>query len=270
MSLAPPRRSRRGVFSADLDSRSRSGRIARAITREAFASPAAGRAGILFKKIDSTLRGHVAAEIRAALGALPGRPVIFAPAFPAQGRIVRNGRLYVRGVALRLPKLNIRAPDCESDADLNRLARIGLAMRPRPLFVGSAGLARAIARALPRVGQAKRPRIRRAKVITVVGSASPVSLRQARRLAPTDIVLRPESLASPPPRAHYVLTGGATARTVLHQLGFGQFRLLGEVEPGVPFGAAPDGTLICTKAGGFGSADTLVRCVRRLKREMRR
>jgi uncharacterized protein YgbK (DUF1537 family) len=57
---------------------------------------------------------------------------------------------------------------------------------------------------------------------------------------------------------------------VLGRLGIGELRLLGEVEPGVPFGIAPDGTLVCTKAGGFGSADTLLRCVRRLKREMKR
>ena len=140
-------------------------------------------------------------------------------------------------------------------------------MRPRPLFVGSAGLARAIARALPRVAPARRPKIRPAPVITVVGSTSPVSIRQARRI---DGVLRPGSLEDLPQRAHYVLTGGATARAVLGALGIREFRLLGEVEPGVPFGVATDGTLVCTKAGGFGSADTLARCVRRLKREMKK
>jgi uncharacterized protein YgbK (DUF1537 family) len=47
------------------------------------------------------------------------------------------------------------------------------------------------------------------------------------------------------------------------------FRLLGEVEPGVPFGISiPPGLAICTKAGGFGGPDTLVHCVARLKREM--
>jgi len=46
--------------------------------------------------------------------------------------------------------------------------------------------------------------------------------------------------------------------------------LLGEVEPGVPFGLARDGTLVCTKAGAFGAPDTLARCVARLKPEMKR
>ena len=259
----------------DLDTRARSERSARAITRKAFASRAARSADILFKKIDSTLRGHVAAEVAAARAALGRRPVIFAPAFPAQGRTVRDGRLYVRGVALRRPRLKIQVSDCESDADLDRLARIGLAMRPRPLFVGSAGLARAIARALPRVASAKRPRIAPAPVVTVVGSPSPVSLLQAHRLSRSGdgallVKIGSEKRLPPVPRGHYVLTGGATARAVLGAQEIGEYRLLGEVEPGVPFGVAPEGTLVCTKAGGFGSADTLLRCVRRLKREMRR
>ena len=69
---------------------------------------------------------------------------------------------------------------------------------------------------------------------------------------------------------HYVLTGGETARAVLGARNIRALRLLGEVEPGVPFGMAPDGTLVCTKAGAFGSPGTLANCVARLKREMTR
>jgi uncharacterized protein YgbK (DUF1537 family) len=276
------KRARSGVCSVDLDTRVRSERSACAIVRKAFASRAARDAASLFKKIDSTLRGHLAAELTAARRALGrARPVILAPAFPAQRRIVRNGRLTVRGVALpgslreRFARAGILVPDCASDTDLDRIARAGLALRPRPLFVGSAGLARAIARTLPRVVPAKRRRIRRAPVVTVVGSTSPVSTHQACLLSRSDdgdLLIQIKSKKRLPliPRGHYVLTGGATARAVLGALEIGEFRLLGEVEPGVPFGVAPDGTLLCTKAGGFGSADTLLRCVRRLKREMKK
>ncbi|WP_186083384.1 four-carbon acid sugar kinase family protein [Burkholderia gladioli] len=52
----------------------------------------------LYKKIDSTLRGNWAAEV-AALAALAG-PAIVAPAFPATGRGVIDGRVLVRGVPL--------------------------------------------------------------------------------------------------------------------------------------------------------------------------
>jgi len=295
--------------------------------RRAFAGRGAKRAAILFKKIDSTLRGHVAAELAAARRSLGRRAVLFAPSFPAQQRVVRDARLLVNGKsssgdmrallssaglpATQLdlatlrggnPARAIRAAlatgaralvcDAESDADLDALARAGLGMRPRPLFVGSAGLARAIARTLTlrRTRPARHGQMQPRPIVTVVGSASPVSARQARQLArdrssllvqmawtrepePRDIpaVRRlGRVVAQAAPRAHLVLTGGETARAVLDARSIRDYRLLGEVEPGVPFGIARDGTLVCTKAGAFGKADTLVRCVARLKHEMTR
>src|SRR5215207_2154334 len=50
------------------------------------AAHAAGGARIVYKKLDSTLRGNVAAELAAALGVLHPDCVIVAPAFPAAGR----------------------------------------------------------------------------------------------------------------------------------------------------------------------------------------
>jgi uncharacterized protein YgbK (DUF1537 family) len=52
----------------------------------------------LYKKIDSTLRGNWAAEV-AGLQALAGMAIV-APAFPATGRTVQNGRVYVNGEPL--------------------------------------------------------------------------------------------------------------------------------------------------------------------------
>jgi D-threonate/D-erythronate kinase len=52
----------------------------------------------LYKKIDSTLRGNWAAEV-AGLQTLAGVAIV-APAFPATGRTVRDGRVYVNGQAL--------------------------------------------------------------------------------------------------------------------------------------------------------------------------
>jgi uncharacterized protein YgbK (DUF1537 family) len=313
------------VIGLDLDTRSRTERSARAIVAKAFSGRAARSAFLLFKKIDSTLRGHVRAELAAAGRCLGRRPVLFTPAFPGQGRIVRDSKLLLNGKSISgdlrallsgagLPAAQadiatvrgdrlaaaLRAAlatgarglacDAITDADLDRIARAGLALHPRPLFVGSAGLARALARALPHKRPATRPSVSRHPIITVVGSASPVSVRQARRLArdhsnilvqmawtreptPPDIasVRRLGRLvAQAAPRAHYVLTGGETARAVLAARGIREFRLMEEVEPGVPFGMARDGTLVCTKAGAFGTQDTLVRCVARLKQEMKR
>ena len=58
---------------------------------------------LLFKKIDSTLRGNVGAELSAALNAIhAARPqshcaAIMAPAFPANGRTTRDGTQFVHG-----------------------------------------------------------------------------------------------------------------------------------------------------------------------------
>lgn len=55
---------------------------------------------ILIKKIDSTLRGNVVAETLAVMDAT-GRPnAVVAPAFPAQGRTVTDGVVFVKGVPL--------------------------------------------------------------------------------------------------------------------------------------------------------------------------
>jgi uncharacterized protein YgbK (DUF1537 family) len=58
----------------------------------------AGRS--LFKKIDSTLRGHVGAEIEGVLSASTYRKAVICPAAPLQGRTVQNGVLYVNGLPL--------------------------------------------------------------------------------------------------------------------------------------------------------------------------
>ena len=85
------------VIAADTDTR----RLAPADAAKRTASAwqtlrAPGRR--LYKKIDSTLRGNWAAEV-AALTRIAG-PAIVTPAFPATGRTVRDGRVFVRGVPL--------------------------------------------------------------------------------------------------------------------------------------------------------------------------
>lgn len=54
----------------------------------------------LVKKIDSTLRGNPAAEVMAMQQAMGATAVIIAPAFPAAGRITREGKCLVNGVLL--------------------------------------------------------------------------------------------------------------------------------------------------------------------------
>jgi 4-hydroxythreonine-4-phosphate dehydrogenase len=67
--------------------------------------------------------------------------------------------------------------------------------------------------------------------------------------------------------AGLVATGGDTARGALTALGATGVYLAGEVEPGVPIGIANARTPLplVTKAGAFGTPDTLRRCRAKLK-----
>jgi uncharacterized protein YgbK (DUF1537 family) len=62
-----------------------------------------------------------------------------------------------------------------------------------------------------------------------------------------------------------IATGGDTARALLASMELSGISLLGELEPGVPFGLAGR-LLLVTKAGAFGSRETLVRACAALHR----
>ena len=60
-----------------------------------------------------------------------------------------------------------------------------------------------------------------------------------------------------------IATGGETARALLDALGIDRLRVLGEVEPGLPFSVADcwkHPLPVITKAGAFGSPRALIRC----------
>jgi uncharacterized protein YgbK (DUF1537 family) len=94
--------------------------------------------GITIKKIDSTLRGNVAAETLAMMEAL-GRPnAIVAPAFPGQGRTVRSGIVHVRGVPLAQTNFAHDALSPPPLAPLDQVFRLA-APRVRAACVPAAG-----------------------------------------------------------------------------------------------------------------------------------
>jgi len=57
-------------------------------------------AGWFYKKVDSTLRGNVGAELEALMRASRARVLPFIPAYPAAGRTTRGGVQYVEGKPL--------------------------------------------------------------------------------------------------------------------------------------------------------------------------
>ncbi|MFI7149729.1 4-hydroxythreonine-4-phosphate dehydrogenase PdxA [Nonomuraea sp. NPDC050022] len=86
------------ILVVDTDSRHRQPAEAAAAVRSTVALASAGRPRLIFKKIDSLLRGNVAAEVAAL--ATPGAAVVVAPALPGLDRVIRGGVLYVAGAAL--------------------------------------------------------------------------------------------------------------------------------------------------------------------------
>ena len=82
----------------DLDSRSRPASEARARTLRA-AGYVEGR--VLYRKIDSTLRGHIGLEVAATMEISGADSLaIVCPAFPPMGRTVRDGRVLVQDAPL--------------------------------------------------------------------------------------------------------------------------------------------------------------------------
>ncbi|MEO5819113.1 MAG: four-carbon acid sugar kinase family protein [Vicinamibacteraceae bacterium] len=155
-----------------------------------------------YKKIDSTLRGNVAAELAAFRAATGVACLPLAPAFPAQGRTTRDGAVWVDGrplstsaaahdalapaVSGELARLGppgaLDVCDAHSDADLRRVAtrldregRLGA-------VVGSGGLAGAIAARFGAPPRATRRLVSGRPVLVVSGSAHPSAQVQARAL----------------------------------------------------------------------------------------
>ncbi|MFF7180930.1 four-carbon acid sugar kinase family protein [Streptomyces sp. NPDC008121] len=215
-----------GVVAVDLGSRLLDEGEAVTRTRQAFEAYAG--ADLLIKTVDSTLRGHVAAEVRAAYAGSRRRAVLIAPAFPAEGRTTAGGVQHVHGVPVhesafgrdpahpvttsdlarllpeatvltrdevdRLPELVARGGllvcSAATDRDLDRIVAAVPEVRD-VLWVGSPGLAAALARRHPRTtataspaptpipyenGRAALPAAGRP--LLVVGSAHPAGRRQ--------------------------------------------------------------------------------------------
>jgi uncharacterized protein YgbK (DUF1537 family) len=132
-----------------------------AVARVTALAPALAGGCPAYKKIDSLLRGNTVAEIIAAHRAGGFARTLVTPAFPAQGRLVRAGRLVLRcadGTEAEGPNLAallaaagaddaITVIDAATEDDLLALATAHRAT-PRLLWAGAAGLARALAPAV--------------------------------------------------------------------------------------------------------------------------
>lgn len=81
------------------DTRSMSEAEAIAETRR-IASAIRCQPSVIFKKTDSVLRGHVIAELQALMEATGCHRVVYLPANPSKGRIIRNGVYYMHATPI--------------------------------------------------------------------------------------------------------------------------------------------------------------------------
>ncbi|HEX2917439.1 MAG TPA: four-carbon acid sugar kinase family protein [Edaphobacter sp.] len=286
----------------------------------------------VFKKIDSVMRGNSLAEIQAALECYPCDLAVMSPAYPALGRTMKGGLLSIDngthkqvinivkelrktaiGDALALPAdqtvksaaslmrdaMRARSPlvlcDAESEVDLQTAVTAARSLGGKILWVGSGGLAHALAHDLPQVITHHRGEANGGRLLLFVGSDHEVTKRQVAALkqatwvqeidlevcgvrspeaqvlvlnvlrastTEAQVLATVKSLADKGIRA-CVLTGGDTAALVLRSLGVGSIRLTGQFAPGLAMGIAQggvlDGITVILKSGGFGSRDVLCR-----------
>ena len=248
-------------------------------------------------KIDSTLRGHWAPELRARRTAT-GRRVLVVPAWPAMARTCSGGVVHVHGepfasIHAALPEADLLpgvaalddwldgdgafgAVDVGDDRDLAAVAQS--VARHDVLVAGPAGAIGAVFAARFGDGERAPVPVLGHPALVVCGSATAVSSEQIDRLRrahpSVDVVVAPPAEGELLPEvsrrlaetardrldgiATLVVIGGDTAAALL---GDAPRRVHGTVLPGLPWSldALDGGPIVITKAGGFGDPDTLVR-----------
>lgn len=250
--------------------------------------------GILFKKIDSRLKGNIAAELAVLTGAF-ARPALAIPAIPALGRLVTCGAVCGAGVADPIPVAPVLGqaaviPDIETAADIDAALPADLT---GTTFVGAAGLGAALARRLSSTVSTF-PALE-GPILYAIGSRDPVTLAQvaqsgiAQVAAPNgavpdlpqgDIMVRltqgevqvsghsaacwfANGIGAALRNGDYrtlFACGGETAYAILRDQGCGALDVLGEVLTGVPVARCIDtGMTVVTKSGGFGTDDLFIR-----------
>lgn len=200
-----------------------------------------GQDGILFKKIDSRLKGHIGAEL--AQLAAPGAPLVVNPAIPKLGRHCLGGAVTGAGVDTPIPIAprlgrTVAVPDTRSAEDLD-------AQLPDTLegavLVGAAGLAEALATRLWPHPDASTPAASASLPLTrpallAIGSRDPVTGAQLEALQDVPLLPAPNG-ASP------ALPGPAEAPLLVIRMTPGE-----TVIPGAEAGAAFARTIAAAQA----------------------
>jgi len=114
------------AFAVTTESRAASAEAACDLTAAAVRGALAAGAGLIYKKVDSNLRGNIGAEL-AALHEVARCPILLAPAFPGRGRTTENGVVLINGVPASETEM---ARDPEAPLSHSRIAEIIHSQRP--------------------------------------------------------------------------------------------------------------------------------------------
>lgn len=203
-SIGRGRLPRQGRLVLAVDSGSRSVSTMEADARVAALTARLASQDVLYKTVDSTLRGHIKIELEACFRASGRERLVFAPAFPAAGRTTVGGLQFVDGVPVaetvygrdpvhpaRHSALVDLVPDSVRhvvilDAATQEELDAKVAAQPNPetiLWVGSPGMAGALARRLASAtGPAAAMAVAADKILVVIGTANLRSHGQAGAL----------------------------------------------------------------------------------------
>jgi uncharacterized protein YgbK (DUF1537 family) len=163
-----------------------------AVAKAANMLACGGPPGIVFKKVDSRLKGNIGAETAALSEVLGRAQVVVTPAVPDQARFVRGGAVGGRGLGNPLPiapffaglPLAADIRDAESDGDLDRIVA-GISDWRGTLLVGARGLGGALARLLGDDGAGgARCSLDPDATLFAFGSTDPITLAQIDALRP--------------------------------------------------------------------------------------
>jgi uncharacterized protein YgbK (DUF1537 family) len=121
--VAPALETNTRVLSLTSESRHLSPHAADERVWNATRAALAGTPRILLKKIDSTLRGNIAAEIMAGLRASGLRHALIAPAVPKHGRTMHGGEVFINGVPIRQTEIGADALSPPPSAPLPQILR---------------------------------------------------------------------------------------------------------------------------------------------------
>lgn len=236
---------RQEALVVNTDSRGLSPEEASALISNMFKTYDSALFPILYKKVDSTLRGNIGCEIDVLIEKVNDSLCFMTPAYPEQGRTVVEGVLMIKGIPLASTEISRDASfpvkeshvrkllesqsrhtvgwigleevhsagekllsrvedkrkkgtriivfDAESRQDLRNIADAAFRMERTPLCVGSAGLAREIARKLSpsasASSHASRKEMKSVRHIFIVsGSASSVTHEQLRQVEDKSIL----------------------------------------------------------------------------------